>query len=448
MIYYSGLESKKNKQIAKEEQVPVVIPFNMQYKGMFRDFKHIILSPGFTYYNDRPDNNKRNGKTAYWKRYVKFIADNHEKLDGYFELDTDPETVAECREAFFEKGLDPILVIHNPDLQVQKKTLELALSRAPEEYTLRLAIHGDFKPEWIKNWFTKHIPKLRENKILVHGINFNILKEYNEIPFYSISQSYWQVGPIYGSTFLYKPDDKRLKSFDSQQKDKCRSQFLSAAKKQGIDGDAFLNDDDYAVTKWNISQWKQLRRDPFLAYWRHKNDSSTAIIRHKLKELARFGGSSPAMQMMRLCDNCRLADQCPYMMEGATCTIVSQELLETPKNLQDAAINIASNQYKRIELGLWEENLEGLFLSDKVTNAQKDFLEMLEKIKALGADNSTIEVKATGKGIGALSAIFSGLGGTSGGTRKEPASASKVLNAANNIEDEPIDAEFEEIDDD
>lgn len=107
-----------------------------------------------------------------------------------------------------------------------------------------------------KQWTTPIFEQCRIKKKLVHGLAWTSIPMLKSQPLFSVDSSSWLSGQRYGITYQY--DGVNFRMYDKKSKFRRKGDKIFC-RENNIDYTALMNDEDAAVTRYNVIQWKGAR---------------------------------------------------------------------------------------------------------------------------------------------------------------------------------------------
>jgi len=396
-------------------------------------FKH---KQGTTQKTDAPE--------EYMRKYHAWLKEYGEFFNEYVELDIGAVKgvgmgkVRKWRDDMWADEVYPVPVYHK---SIEYNTLvtrgllggesgwDAQNDAAPQRQAARMLIWE----EWCKNPNMKYLglaggwprddylPLLAmSNKYQkpVHGFAMTNKEVFRNLSFYSVDSTSWLAGQQYGVTYHLKGNE--LKTADSKNKDIRRTNpwIKDMCEKYHISHDELVSDDPYAVNRYNAAVWceyqtvidMQHRNDPVVKAL-DEGPQITALAMPEKREL------DQTAKIGRWCDQCYIADKCPFFKQGSECTVpftpVDAAGQPTTGDLGSMLRQLMTQAFDRLQFALATERVKGGLLDPEVSKELKNFVGLCGQIKAMTDDRDTIKIEAKGSGI--IAKMFGGYG-RAGGT--------------------------------
>lgn len=253
----------------------------------------------------------------------------------------------------------------------------------------------------------------RQN-VRTHGFAMTRLDVFRDLSFYSVDSTSWLSGQQYGSTFIIEGEKMTVK--DKKRKAEARNSpwVVEMCEKYEIDHAKLMEDDPYEVNRINAVAWCEFQHN---MTWHHRNDP-IVIARGEGPKVE--AANMPAVREVnnsavigRVCDTCYIADKCPYMKPGSTCSVpFGKDITGGAPTIQTMVQNLIVKAYERLEFALGYETARGGLLDPNVSKEIGNFITLLERMKKLGQDDSeSVTIVARGRqGTGVISQLFGGYG--------------------------------------
>lgn len=262
----------------------------------------------------------------------------------------------------------------------------------------------------------KVFAKAREMNTKILALNLEdthtISKASN--PFYVVMNSAWKNGSKHGVTYLF--ENGRLEYYGNGHKH-VRKQCKELLQSHGIDVPKVLAGVHFAVDHMNAVEWKlygdKLAGQHHNSYWLSKiekakaedqdvpgNPAETALRVVGDRSLAVIDERNPHIDPRLLvaaeCDNCQMADRCPYYKPAARCAYKAFESVETVEDVTSMLGVALGMQSARVQQMAMEERLNGNVMDSRVSTE----LDRLFKNAKIWKDVSAPPVSKSGKSGG------------------------------------------------
>lgn len=356
---------------------------------------------------------------VYVKEYTDWLVKWKDYFDVYVELDVGTivgtEPVYEWRKMMLDRGLCPIPVMH---FQYSEQKLG---ENAPigEKLAYIKELWNEWLDEWpylgvggnwlIENYMDIICKPADAKKKKVHGFAMTRSDIIRKLTFYSVDSTSWMTGTTFGITFVLTGD--KFKVYGPEDKS-IRREYKAHCEKYNIDHNKLMADDDFTVNAFNASMWLEYQAVVDQA---HRNDA-----------IVKATGEAPEItlvakpveravvqenQIGRWCNNCYIADRCPFFEQDATCSVFSAPVLNTGMDMARILKNLVSKAAERLEFAMASEMAKGGMLNPDVSKEIQGFVKLCERVKALSEEKAKVSITAEGpKGVGIIQKMFGGYG--------------------------------------
>lgn len=392
--------------------------------------------------------------------YEDFIANNHHRIEGWVEFDSQTlgfDWILKQREAF-ESDPKMMVVWHS------KYGVNL-LQRWAAEYA-NVAIPNDTIEE-VTNLATITRNLQRSNNVKFHALATAKPDNLRQIPFSTASTLAWLSPMRRGETIIW--DGMKLVRYPKSMKDQSRKRYQRIVTQAGLDFDKFVLDKDQEATK--VAIWSYLRLEanvdkdkPDLKVihggkntpkvsdnsddtlytglmetgWGYSNNSdleerklertevvqrdpqemtSMPVFGYELKTIVENENGHDVLKQvpivntntnsLRQCDTCFVAANCPAFKPANTCAFNLPVEVKTPDQLKALNTAMLEMQAQRVAFMRFAEETNGGYADPNLSQEMDRYFKMLEKIKSLDESKEFIQITAQrNAGAGVLSAIF------------------------------------------
>jgi len=178
------------------------------------------------------------------------------------------------------------------------------------------------------------------------------------------------------------------------------------------------------------------------AYWMTEKEKTEIILSNKPTNTSIYRetnyplvGSNKALNIMRSCDNCYLADRCPEYNKDGTCSFSYPIVLETPENMVDMLKTILSLAGKRLISTMAEETVSGAPANKELNDYLKKYFEMVKIFKEVVTRQNSVSITGNGDGVDLIGKIFGSMI-TGNGSRVINNNILELTKAANPLQNE------------
>lgn len=261
-----------------------------------------------------------------------------------------------------------------------------ALDKLVSEYAVISVPQQTFRSE---RPVTPRINRAALAGLFVHGLGVGRQSLMGEVAFGSISNGNWRTAPANGETVMW--DGRRIIKIPATRKSE-RRKHVAILQRSGIDVDAVMADDLYALQQLAVWSWQQLedaitRGRGGGAELPDTGSATSGAIPVKLPDTRVVTlSSSPARtrdttllpvlqrvesedgpskvqlreQSVRKCDSCVLATRgCPAVSPGSTCAYEIPVRFRTKDELTACFATLIEMQAQRLFLARFAEELDG-----------------------------------------------------------------------------------------
>jgi len=353
------------------------------------------------------------------------------------------DAVCEVRKVFKNRGLKPILIVKK---EMSKDEVEDTIFKSIEFGNNYISLPGDWETIDYRRWFAKYNDLLKQHKIKVHSWSNTRNESIFGIPFYSVDSSTWMGGGKFGMIYHFNKFDNNMRYYDHSQRKVALEELSAHFFTAGLSLDKIAADDRDEITKWNILQWNNLSvymsQYTNNAYWMTEKEKTEIILSNKPTNTSIYRetnyplvGSNKALNIMRSCDNCYLADRCPEYNKDGTCSFSYPIVLETPENMVDMLKTILSLAGKRLISTMAEETVSGAPANKELNDYLKKYFEMVKIFKEVVTRQNSVSITGNGDGVDLIGKIFGSMI-TGNGSRVINNNILELTKAANPLQNE------------
>jgi hypothetical protein len=330
------------------------------------------------------------------ENYLKWLQKFGHYGDAFAEFDMDMfmgDEIWEWRQQILDAGLDcePIIT---PHYLSSKDDVERIVEKMGFRY---LGVEGGRGGDYYRTFFSKWMPLLKKYRVRTHGWattdNFSI----QQIPFYSVDSTTWNMGMQYGTTYLYQ-GNFRMKTLGYEYKHQ-RQSMRALCDEYGVDFEKFLKDDGDAVNQFNACSWIRYSKDLDAyvsnAYWltddekaeeiertREQYGTSTAVIRHDPTTHTALQDIR-SRDFGRYCNTCYLNAKCPAYEANATCSIMPNVAIGKTVTMKDMLDEIVSRQFDRLNFAFFAERVSGVPDEGKIDRSAASFMSLMKQYQEI-----------------------------------------------------------------
>ena len=359
----------------------------------------------------------------YWEEYWAWVQEMHPYFHAYAELDLDmlvDDVIWDWRDEIRQKTHElemTAMPIITPHWYNDSKTWAQLFQQFQFFGLNRM------NPAGYTDFFTRHMPVLKERKILFHGWGITSAEEIMRWPFYSLDSTSWLGGVRYGTTYKYD-GEHRMRLHDYKQKGR-RKGWKAECERYDVDFEKFIADDGQEVNKFNCANWVAFSNDmlgyTINSYWLTEEEKGSAIMaaRDDWKTdnaVVRHDHQLPIpvqdiemLQYARFCNTCFMNQKCPVFEANATCRISQRVAVETGHDLADIAKKLIGLQTERVFMAAFAEKINGTPMDEKLSREMGQAIAMMGQLKQMLESQEEVSIRAKGpQSAGILAKIFGG----------------------------------------